>query len=661
MKKICLGFLFILLLCVQVFAKNKVLVNDGVLDLSNWNWQKDGAVNLTGTWEFYWHKFYNPEFFYDSTYTKHYAFVPSFWNDYITQPTNQHKGFGYATYRLVVLCPSSKEQLALKFMTIESAYRLFVNGKEILNVGNADTSDNKTITDQRPTIINVTPENNKLDIVVQVSNFHNSQGGVWDVVKLGTTRQISTNQVTNISLELFVTGCLLISAIYYAILFIYFRKRYVLLFFSLICFSLCIRSFVKGDMPVLYIFNISGDFARRLEYISLYFSVPAMALLSYYLFPKDFSKKALYIIVPVCTVFIFLSLFTSYYVFTYPVKYFELIMLFAGFYGLYAYIHATINKRPGSLLFLAGFCILLATAINDILYSNLIIETVPLFYVGVLFFVITLSVLLSRQFSNNLSELHVANVKLSSANDELGVMNNEIKQKNEELKKINQELDSFVNRTSHDLRAPLHSVLGIIEAARQETNPESLQQYFFMQQKTLKRMNNLINDIIDFSKNKRLRIDLKEIDFTKLVENALEDHSFMLNSQKIHKNINIKQYEKFISDPRRISIIINNLVSNAIKYADPSKTQQEITINISTIDSMAIIEVADNGIGIEEQHLSKIFTLFYRATSSATGSGLGLYIIKETVEKLSGYVTINSEKGTGTVIKITIPDLGHTL
>ena len=76
---------------------------------------------------------------------------------------------------------------------------------------------------------------------------------------------------------------------------------------------------------------------------------------------------------------------------------------------------------------------------------------------------------------------------------------------------------------------------------------------------------------------------------------------------------------------------------------------------------MAIIEIADNGIGIEDQHLNKIFTLFYRATSSTTGSGLGLYIVKETVEKLGGYITINSKKSKGTVIKISIPDMGHKL
>ena len=659
MKKFFSGFIF-LLLCSGVFAKNKGPVNNGVLDLRNWNWQKDGPVKLTGTWEFYWHKFYSPDFFYDSSYTRHYAFVPSFWNDYIPQETNE-RGFGYATYRLLILCKPANEQLALKFLTVESAYRLFVNGKEIMNVGNADTTAKGTIADLRPVIINVTPENNKLDIVLQVSNFHNKVGGLWDVAELGTIEQMGTKMINNISVELFVTGCLFISAIYYLVLFLYFRNRYVLIFLSCVCFIMCVRSFVMGEMSVIYIFKVSGDFARRLEFISLYLSIPAVSLFSYHLFPKDFSKKALYFIIPVCAIFVALSLFGSYYVFTYPVRYYETIILMIAAYGLYVYIRAAIYKRQGSLLFLTGFLIFLITIINDMLYVNLVMETVPLFYVGFLFFVVTLSVLLSRQFSHNLYDLQIANKKLSDFNEDLGVMNNKVNEKNEELKKINQELDSFVNRTSHDLRAPLHSVLGIIEAAREETNQKDLEQYFSMQEKTLKRMNNLINDIIDFSKNKRLRLDLKEIDFAKLVENALEDHSFMLNAQNIHKNINIKQYEKFVSDPRRISVVINNLISNAIKYADPSKEQQEITISITVADSMAVIEVADNGIGIEEQHLDKIFTLFYRATSRTTGSGLGLYIIKETVEKLNGYITISSKKGKGTIIKITVPDMGHAL
>jgi signal transduction histidine kinase len=258
-------------------------------------------------------------------------------------------------------------------------------------------------------------------------------------------------------------------------------------------------------------------------------------------------------------------------------------------------------------------------------------------------------------------DLQKLNSKISSANEELGKMNNKIIMKNDELNKINYELDSFVNRTSHDLKAPLISVLGIIGKAKKENNIQHLWEYFSIQEKTLYRMNNLIEDIIDFSKNRRLRLDLMEIDFKELVSNALQDHAYMLNAQNIKKNVEINDHEKFISDPRRISVIINNLVSNAIKYADFSKAQPQIGIKIMVTDSVATIEVTDNGIGIEEKNLDKIFTVFYSFTNSVSGSGLGLYIVKETVEKLNGYITINSKKGEGTAIKITIPDMGHKL
>src|SRR5206468_9749074 len=101
--------------------------------------------------------------------------------------------------------------------------------------------------------------------------------------------------------------------------------------------------------------------------------------------------------------------------------------------------------------------------------------------------------------------------------------------------------------------------------------------------------------------------------------------------------------------------------SNAIKYADTKKSNTEISIEILVADNMATIEISDNGIGIEAKNLDKIFTLFYTTTSSVTGSGLGLYVIKETVEKLGGYLTINSKKNDGTNIRIMIPGMGHKL
>src|SRR4051794_37193096 len=190
MRKFWLGFICVVLLCSSVSAKNRATVRNGILDLRTWNWRKDGIANLTGDWEFYLHKFYSPLFFKNSTaiQEKNYTPVPSLVN-----------GFGYATYHLTVLCPPSQDHLALKFLTVESAYRLFVNGKEILNVGHADTTDELTIPDLRPSIVQVAPQNNKLDIVIQVANFQNKVGGLWDFVKLGTTDQIYTNLIVNIS------------------------------------------------------------------------------------------------------------------------------------------------------------------------------------------------------------------------------------------------------------------------------------------------------------------------------------------------------------------------------------------------------------------------------------------------------------------------------
>ncbi|MBG9378665.1 sensor histidine kinase [Panacibacter sp. DH6] len=661
MKKLFLGVAMLMLLSLCSNA-NEPAIEKGVLDLSNYKWE-NGLVDLRGEWEFYWSKFHNHSFFSDTAtpHEKTFAYVPAFWNDEVPDNGAFKPAFGYATYRLLIKCPNAANKLAIKFLTVESAYDVYINGKQTARVGNPGVSAATTTADLRPIIINVQPENGVLDIVVHVSNFNNRVGGLWDDIKLGTEKQVEYRFISNIVLECFVAGAFFLTAIYYLILYSSFRKRYTLLYFGLLCIVIFTRSMVVGEVPLYYISDWGWSVARRLEYISLYCSVPIMCLFSYHLFPHEFEKKVLYVVVPLCSLFVLLSLVGPYYYYTYVVRYFQLIILATALYGLYVYIKACIAKRAGSILFLSAFIIFLITIINDVLYVNLVIHSWPLFYVGLAIFVVKLSIILSRQFSDTFSQLQFANKKLQETNDELGIMNKEIEHKHIELKKINTELDSFVNRTSHDLRAPITSLLGIIMLAEQEQNPETMKKYLSMQEKTLKRMDSLIADIIDFSKNKRLDLELKDVEFEQIVHDSLEDHAYLNDSQKIAKIVRINQYEKFVSDPRRVSIIINNLISNAIKYADYSKLQPEIHVNVTVVDNVATLEVSDNGIGIEEKHLDKIFTLFYRVTNSATGSGLGLYIIKETVEKLGGYIIINSTKGDGTSIKVMLPNIGYRL
>lgn len=644
-------------------AENKICAVNGVLDLRNRNWEKDGIAELNGDWEFYWGRFYSADFFKenDSAIHRNYIAVPSFWNDFIPGYKNFQSGFGYATYRLKVLCPPGEQNLAIKLLTVASAYRMFVNGKEVLSVGKPDTTAAATVAMLRPSVVNVVTENNELDIVVYVSNFNNRVGGIWDFVKIGTEDQISTYTQQNIYIDFFVSGSFFLMSIYYAVLLFFFRRRYLLLYFSMLCFIIFTRTLVVGEIPINYLVTLNWEIIRRIEYISFYVSVPLMALFSRQLFPKDFSRKILIIILGISAVFVLLAMFTSTYIYTFVLRDYQALMILAAFYGFYVYIRAAWKERPGSVIFLIGFSIFFITIINDILYADLIINTAQLFYVGLFVLVISLSILLARQFADAFTGVTIVNSKLSVINHELEIRNKENLEKNEQLTKLNNELDSLVYRTSHDLRAPIASVLGIIHAARIEINPEDFHQYLDMAEKTLGRMDFLIRDIIDFSKNKRLELDLKEIDFKQLVQQSREDHEHADKALNINTEVEIVQAEKFVSDPRRVSMIINNLLSNAIKYTDENKEKQWIKIKVTVAENIARIEFKDNGLGISQVHLDKIFTMFYRATSSSTGSGLGLYILKETVEKLKGTVTLQSVIKEGTTVLVMIPDMSPQL
>lgn len=658
MKKLLPFFLTSILYVTAAFANENSLVRKGVLDLRNYDWQKYGMVELNGEWEFYAGRFISPGNFSDpkiSAY-KQYIHIPSFWNKKIQSPDNNTpKGFGFATYHAVILCPQSKENLSLKLLTIASAYRLYINGKEVLAKGIAGQNVSSTVPDMRPEIINLQPAGDTIDIVMHVSNFCSRNGGLWDFVVLGVRKNIYKLHEKELAIGFAVSGAFFLMFIFYFVLFLHFRRRFEILYFSLLCLIVMARSLTTAEIPLYSIADVTWSFVRRMEYISFYSSVPVMAAFSYYLFPLDFPRKMLYFFTACCIPFIFLSIFTDHYIYTYPVLYYQGLMLIAAICGFYVYIRALKNKRPGSLIFFSGFLIFILCIFNDILSANLITETVPLFYVGLTIFVISLSFLLARQFSGAFKELRKSNNKLSHLISDLNLKNDEIKNKNNELEKINHELDSFVNRTSHDLRGPVTSALGLIEVIKDEDDTDTLHTYMDMQERTLLRMDDMIKDIINFSRNKRLDTDLQEINFEKIIGEALEDSRFYSNSENLERTVNVNQPSQFLQDETRIKIIINNLVSNAIKYADVAKDNPFVHITADIQNGNATLKISDNGIGVEERHLDKIFTMFYRATSSAGGSGLGLYIVKETVEKIGGNISFMSRKGEGTEVIVTIP------
>lgn len=228
-----------------------------------------------------------------------------------------------------------------------------------------------------------------------------------------------------------------------------------------------------------------------------------------------------------------------------------------------------------------------------------------------------------------------------------------IEQKNLELITVNKELDRFVYSASHDLRSPITSLKGLIEIAISEKDPEELKNYLNLMNQSLTRQDQFISDIIDYSRNKRLDPHNEVINLDEAIDEVIAQHKHIkeVNEIKIHKQIAVNEV---YTDGLRLKIILNNLVSNAIKYSDKQKNSKFIKIKTAKVDNHLKIEVADNGIGIKEDALDKVFDMFF-ATNTNLGSGLGLYITKEAVENLNGMISVNSIIDKGTTFLVTIP------
>ena len=232
-----------------------------------------------------------------------------------------------------------------------------------------------------------------------------------------------------------------------------------------------------------------------------------------------------------------------------------------------------------------------------------------------------------------------------------------VEEKNKELSKLNEELDSFVYSVSHDLRAPLSSILGLINISKMEKDQAVLPSYLGKIETSVNKLDNFIKEIISYSRNVRLKVEVEEIDLRELIEEVLEGLAYMNTDDHIEISIESAGRSMIHSDKTRLLVVLNNILSNAFRYYKSYINDSYIKVKIITTNTRAIITVEDNGIGIKPDRLKKIFEMFYRGTDTSSGSGLGLYIAQESVAKLDGTITVVSEYERGTTFTITIDNL----
>lgn len=230
----------------------------------------------------------------------------------------------------------------------------------------------------------------------------------------------------------------------------------------------------------------------------------------------------------------------------------------------------------------------------------------------------------------------------------------ELSNKVEELQKANDELNRFVYSTSHDLRSPLASIMGVLNLAKMEKSVVDPNNYMGMIETCVNRMDVFIHKIIEYYKSIRVDNLYEDIDFRKLLHESIE--LCRMQDPKVAFEVKVNQEVSFSSDEFRLSVIMNNLISNAVKYQRPDESHPSVKMNVNVTAEQAEIDIVDNGVGILNDHLNNIFNMFFRSSNNVTGLGIGLYIVKEALTRLGGSISVQSEKGIGTRFTVIVPN-----
>ncbi|MBM7573437.1 ATP-binding protein [Aquibacillus albus] len=661
------------------------VAEQGKIDVSEWDFVKKGAISLEGEWAFYWGELLEPsDFSRGNPPHGQWVFVPSIWNRY---EINGEKlpGTGYATYRLQLYVGDSTDVLALKIPYASTAYRMWIN--DILVASNGEVGIDKTTS--HPQYINhmtyIVDQDST--ITIQVSNFHHRSGGLFQPLEIGTVHDIATQTQLNIAVHLFLFGSLFIMGIYFIALFCFRPKALYHLYFGIICVLFGIQNLFIGEVMITKLFeHFSWEMALKMEYlcatVAKFLFVP---LFINRLFPNMIPNRLMKAIILLPFIPIMIILVTPASVYSHYVVYGNIYNILLMIYLWFIIYLASKNRMEGAKTTLLFFSFFMFTVINDILNVVGTISTGYYLYWGLYCYLFGQALILSKNFSKafttieNLSQqLRNLNEKLEDkvrnrtkeleeTNGKLMGANQKLAQKNEKIIEYEESRKQLFANISHELRTPITLIQGYLEALIHDViqDPEKKKQHLIQTHGKIIRLNQLIEDLFELS-----RLEVKKTSFHKSMvsveewlDQAINDCALDIRQAGLqfeyHNDLHdkIKAMSLYI-DSHRLEQVFANLVMNAIKFS-PANSTIRITVEEYRIpnDKRLKISISDEGTGIPQDELSKIFERFYKSKHNSTqqGSGLGLAISKAIIEAHEGNIWAEQNNPVGSQFCMTLP------
>jgi two-component system sensor histidine kinase ChiS len=669
-------YLFVLAICTlsNLHAQQMPLVEKGVLDLREYDFNANGPVEVKGEYEFYWNQMLNPAVEGDSgemIYTE----VPGTWT-LLSKEHPEVTRFGFATYRLVILLPERIDELALRISDVYSASGYFLNGKAIDYLGFPGVNKYQTVIRYSRPIMIGTVNSEEVELIIRVSNFDNRLSGIVGGLSLGKVDQMRELRLKELFRGHFLIGAFLIIGIYFLGLYLI-RTEHYRLYFSLLCFLMALRVVMIVEIPLIETLNLNGLTAARLYYLNIYFLAPFFVLMIRSIFPIEFPQQVYRISMWGSAIFIAIVVVSPISLFSFTFPYFFAFFLVLSLIFLYVIILALFRGRSHAPAYTLGLLIVLSGILNDMLNEIEVIDTFYVVHYAMFVYLLVYAYIFAdksnqlQKKSQTLTE-EVSQVKnhledlVEERTTELQSMSTELERQKKKLESTNRDLVEAINARNrlfaiigHDVRAPIGYNLQALEMLID--NPDLVEkernELLRMMASASEVTYNLLDNLLVWGRSQtgKLKANLVRVKLKDLIDESLELINIGLKEKHLKVEVYVSETHYVEADRDQLYIVIRNLVSNAMKFT-PEKGS--IYISSKKVDGELVISVRDTGIGIPDALLSKLLDSKSHVSTNGTkgekGSGLGLTICQEIVQTNNGWMQIESSSGDGTTITFGI-------
>ncbi len=622
----------------------------GVLDLGQWSLDEHGIANLEGEWEFYWKAFIDPAE--QGEKNPEYIRVPGRWNDF-KENGKPIGGDGYATYRLTVLLDRAEELIAIKTYEISTAYALFVNGTKVMSLGTVGMEEAATNPRMAPRLKLVPVRGNTIEIVLHVSNFVEMNGGIWyHAPVIGTEERMVEKQELSRLLQVFLLGCIVIIAFYHLCMFFFRKEDTPSLFFSAFCLSICLRLLITGESYLIeYFCSLPGDCIARLQNASFFIAAPLFSVFTYSLFKAGFSRFISRCYIGISALFVLFTVLTSLKFLSHVLNLYGIMTLTYAVYLLYVIFRAIAGQRKETVIFLAGFIVLIAAVFNDQLYHNQIVNTMFMTPWGLFVFIIAQSFMISLMFSKTFEKVKKYSLELEDYSRNL---EKKVAERTKQLEDATERKTRLFVNLAHDTKTPLTLIGNCLKRLIRRTGLSD-------ELKIVKEnFDRLISDMSDYIDIERLDRGQIVYDHSRVMNlsDAIRTKVFLFGETAMSLNLELSSeirdgiYSKM--DSYAFERIADNIIDNALRYTNPGGS---VRVSLDKRKDKAVLVVEDTGIGMSREQCRHIFEPFYRATrgkEGARGAGIGLSIVKSIIESVKGEIRFESVPGEGTRVTIVL-------